>query len=132
MDEPEIKPLKPIRRFDVFAEYNRLEALRDGLPEDEAKGHGLWIAKVVASKKLSRKRHEPKPAEIERRGKPAQGKWHSLDGEEQTDARFDREIVQRMGEEFYRRVFAPTLEACFQAGRRYQAIRDSIRVDWKP
>ena len=31
-------PLKPVRRFDVFAEVKRLEALAEGRPEDEAKG----------------------------------------------------------------------------------------------
>ena len=43
------KPRMPIRRFDVFAEYNKQKAMQDGMPEDEAEGHGLWVAKVVAS-----------------------------------------------------------------------------------
>ena len=46
-DDP--APKKAIRRFDVFAEVKRLEALAEGRPEDEAKGYGVWIAKVVAS-----------------------------------------------------------------------------------
>ena len=30
------KPRMPIRRFDVFAEYNKQKAMQDGMPEDEA------------------------------------------------------------------------------------------------
>ena len=41
-----------MRRFDVFAEYNTLEAPRAGRRLDEAKGHGLWVAKVVASRRF--------------------------------------------------------------------------------
>ncbi|HEY3281816.1 MAG TPA: hypothetical protein VGN26_06035 [Armatimonadota bacterium] len=132
MDESSLKPRMPIRRFDVFAEYNRLEALRDGLPEDEAKGHGLWIAKVVASKKFSRKSHEMKSPSEEKKAAPAAGKWHTLDGEEQTDALFEKEIVARMGPDFYRDVFAPTLGAAVKQGLSYKAIRDTIRAEWKP
>ena len=47
----EIKPKAPIRRFDVFAEYTKLQALRDGMSPEEAKGYGLWLAKVVAARK---------------------------------------------------------------------------------
>jgi len=40
----ETKPEKAIRRFDVFAEYNRLDALKDGRPADQAKGHAKEAA----------------------------------------------------------------------------------------
>lgn len=40
-----MKPLKPVRRFDVFAEYNRLEKMDEGMPPHEAKGYALWVAK---------------------------------------------------------------------------------------
>ena len=48
-------PLKSIRRFDVFAEVNRLKALQEGRPEDEAKGYGIWLAKVVAGRRYGQK-----------------------------------------------------------------------------
>src|SRR6187551_436024 len=48
-------PLKSIRRFDVFAEVNRLKALDEGRPEDEAKGYGIWLAKVVAGRRYGQK-----------------------------------------------------------------------------
>ena len=46
MSQVAIKPRAPIRRFDVFAEYNRLQALQRGLDQAHAKGYGLWVAKV--------------------------------------------------------------------------------------
>ena len=48
------KPKQPIRRFDVFAEYRRQEAQQVGMPADQARGYGLWVAKVVAARKFRR------------------------------------------------------------------------------
>src|ERR687898_3674592 len=61
----EIRPLQPIRRFDVFAETKRLEALAHGEADDVAKGYGIRIAKIVASRhfggsKTKKTRHEKK------------------------------------------------------------------------
>src|SRR5437868_4197186 len=107
MTEP--KPLAPVRRFDVFAEYNRVKAMKEKrMKLAKAKGHGLWLAKVVAARKF---RREPKTAEGQKPKEPQldrQG-WHLLDGKPQTDALFDHEIVERMGGTFYRKVFAPAI-----------------------
>ena len=49
------KPRAPIRRFDVFAEYNRLKGMeQEKLSGPKAKGYGLWLAKVVAARKFGR------------------------------------------------------------------------------
>ncbi len=37
-----------------------------------------------------------------------------------------------MGERFYRDVFAPAIRQAFEAGERYEAIRDRIRRAWTP
>jgi hypothetical protein len=55
-----------------------------------------------------------------------------LDGKPQTGETFEREIVDRMGRAFYERVFAPAIGAAFDAGDRYEDIRDRIRQPWKP
>jgi hypothetical protein len=52
IEEPELKPLQPIRRHDVFAETKRLEALAHGEPEDVTKGYGITITKIVASRRF--------------------------------------------------------------------------------
>src|SRR5206468_3571656 len=104
----QLKPRKRIRRFDVFAEYRKLDVEEDGMPADQAKGYGLWVAKVVAARKFRRERGEeqPKPGQ----GKPKRRrKWRILSGEPQTDKLFDHEIVDRMAASFYGEVFAPAV-----------------------
>jgi hypothetical protein len=132
------RPKAAIRRFDVFAEYAKLEAQRDGRPLDAAKGHGIWLAKVVASRRRGPAVGPPRPCAGGGRSEPPSGvseaeeKFKSLGGEPQDDARFDREIVDRMGEGFYREVFAPTLRRHFERGDRYETIRDAVRREWRP
>jgi hypothetical protein len=128
-------PKAAIRRFDIFAEYNRMKAQRDGMPADHAKGHGLWLAKVVAARKFRGAKEEPRAdadgrAGAEKKGKP--DKWKTLSGEAQTDRLFDKEIVARMGRPFYERVFSPAVRAEFERGASYESIRDRLRRDWKP
>ena len=126
------KPLAAIRRFDVFAEYNRIKAMKEKrMRLAKARGYGLWVAKVVAARKFGR---EPKKAEGSARKEPKldrQG-WHLLSGKPQTDALFRHEIVERMGAGFYRSVFSPAIRKAFTEGKEYVAIRDGIRAGWHP
>jgi hypothetical protein len=131
------KPKAPVRRFDVFAEYNRQKAIKEGLPEDEAEGYGLWVAKVVASRGFGRglKTQIPQKPNGEKPGddkekRPA-SKWHTLGDEPQTSDLFYKEIVRRMGEDFYNSVFRPAIEEAVREDRTYTSIRDTIRRDWK-
>jgi hypothetical protein len=140
-DTDTLKPERPIRRFDVFAEYRKQDEEAKGHPEDEAMGYGLWVAKVVASRRFGggtlKERHEHKgqdkdEKEHERRARLVDGKWHALDDEPQTDALFEKEIVERMGRTFYHRVFAPAIHDAREHGKSYESIRDAIRKGWKP
>jgi hypothetical protein len=139
-----LRPLQPIRRFDVFAETKRREARAHGAPDDVSKGYGIRIAKIVASRRFggAKTQHEKKPkAEHEPEGEPSPygrfggeggSKFRALDDELQTDETFDKEIIDRMGPEFYERVFAPAIQDALASGRKYEQIRDTIRRDWKP
>ena len=142
-EKTEIRPLRPIRRFDVFAETKRLEALSRGEPDDVAKGYGIRIAKIVASRRFggssAKKTHherkdapEPEPTSGSRFVGEDGGKFRALDGEIQSDDTFDREIVERMCPEFYEVVFQPAVQEALAEGRKYEEIRDTIRKDWKP
>ena len=71
-------------------------------------------------------------SEADRRKRLVDGKWRTLDGEPQTDALFEKEIVERMGRAFYGRVFAPAIEDARKSGKSYESIRDAIRKGWKP
>jgi hypothetical protein len=87
----------------VFAEDHGLDRLQQGLPADEAKA----------------KQYPP-------------SKWRRLSGKEQTDALFDKEIIERMGPDLYDQVFAPAIRQAFEGGKTYRAIRDTIWQEWKP
>jgi hypothetical protein len=101
MADSTVKPQAAVRRFDIFAEYNRRKAAKQGQPAAQAKGYGLWLAKLVAARRFRRENGE-------------------------------KEIVQRMGTDFYRRVFSPAVRRAFERGEPYEAIRDSLRASWKP
>jgi len=135
-----MNPKAPVRRFDVFAEYTRQKALQDGMDEAEAEGYGLWVAKVVASRKyggapITQATHKKEGEEGKKASTAAHPKtpeWHELDGKPQTDELFEREIIERMGSHFYNTVFVPAIEDAMNAGKSYTAIRDTIRKEWKP
>jgi len=133
-----MKPERPIRRFDVFAEYRKQDEEQKGQPEAEAMGYGLWVAKVVAARRFGGGTLKERPDRKDHDGKESRrehlidGKWHTLDDEPQTDALFEKEIVERMGRTFYHRVFAPAIHEAREHGKSYESIRDAIRKDWKP
>jgi hypothetical protein len=124
-------PDNPIRRFDVFAEFSRLERLDKDYPQDEAKGYGIWLAKVVAARKFSSKTGGAKSSTGKKKPGP-EPKFREIGDELQTDGTFDHDIVDRMGSEFYSKVFAPAIAEAKDTGEKYEDIRDSIRKAWKP
>jgi len=135
-ETPTILPKRAIRRFDVFAEVNRLKALSEGRPDDEAKGYGIWLAKVVAGRRFGAKKDDHDRSRIRQEGEPspsgADDKFKSAGGELQTDETFDHDVIERMGGEFYDRVFAPAIAAAVARSEKYESFRDSIRAGWKP
>jgi hypothetical protein len=134
-ETPTTLPKRPIRRFDVFAEVNRLHALDEGRPDDEAKGYGIWLAKVVAGRRFGARKDDRERTRIRQEGEPsehtANGKFKSAGGGLQTAETFDHDVVARMGGEFYGRVFAPAIAAAVARGERYESFRDSIHTTWK-
>ena len=44
----------------------------------------------------------------------------------------DKEIVARMGKDFYSKVFSPAIQKAYEKGKPYVEIRDAIRKEWKP
>jgi hypothetical protein len=122
-------PDKPIRRFDVFAEYTRLERLDKGDARDVAKGYGIWLAKVVASRQR-RSRDDGGSGSHKKKPGP-EPKFRSIGDEEQTDRTFDHDIIDRMGVDFYDQVFSPAIKQAKDEGKSYESIRDVIRKEWK-
>lgn len=136
-DQPgQLTPLHAIRRFDVFAEFTRQERLDEGYPADEAKGYGIWLAKVVAARRFGKSsdagERDRQQAHRSEKALEKESKFRSLSDELQTDETFDHDIIERMGGTFYRNVFVPSIEQSRSKGESYEAIRDNIRKAWKP
>lgn len=136
MPDDSAVPNQPIRRFDVFAEFTRQERREKGYPEDEAKGYGIWLAKVVAARRFGQKSggdgKKPGKSSGHDDTDDTEPKFRSLGDELQTDETFDHDIIDRMGAQFYREVFVPAISEARKEGKRYEKIRDSIRRGWKP
>jgi hypothetical protein len=124
-------PNKPIRRFDVFAEYTRQERREKGYPEDEAKGYGIWLAKVVAARRFGQKSSSDGKKPSTKDAHEEEPKFRSVGDELQTDATFDHDIIDRMGARFYDAVFVPAITEARAEGKSYETIRDTIRRGWK-
>jgi hypothetical protein len=125
-------PKKPIRRFDVFAEYTRQERREKGYPEDEAKGYGIWLAKVVAARTFGQKSSSDGKKPSKKDAHDEEPTFRSVGDELQTDETFDHDIIDRMGARFYDAVFVPAISAAREEGKKYETIRDTIRRGWKP
>ena len=111
----DVQPRQAIRRFDVFAEYTRQERQAKGYQEEEAKGYGIWLAKVVAARRFGQKSSSDGKPPRQKDEHEEEPKFRSLGEELQTDETFDHDIIDRMGEKFYTTVFVPaasTLETC--------------------
>jgi hypothetical protein len=129
MTEKVLAPRLEIRRFDIFAEWNRLKArTRHKMSAGDARAYGLAVAKVVASRKF----HGTPPeqtSELKRRAREddtSEPWWEHLG----SDDEFKQKIVGRMGEQFYREVFQPAVERAWDAGQSYEDIRDTLRGEW--
>ena len=129
---PEVSPTNPIRRFDVFAEYTRQERRAKGYPEDQAKGYGIWLAKVVAARRFGQKSSSDGKKPGKKDAPEEEPTFRSVGDELQTDETFDHDIIERMGARFYDEVFVPAISAARDEGKTYETIRDTIRRGWKP
>jgi len=128
-----IAPKAETRRFDIFAEWNRRKAvmlLR--LLEPEARTYGSAVAKIVAARKLHGSTPQ-KLAEFKRQTRtPARPEeitipwWHELASPEE----LEKTIIERMGREFYERIFQPAIARAWHEGKMYEEIRDTLRQRW--
>src|SRR5215208_6143568 len=116
----DLQPRQAIRRFDVFAEYTRQERREQGYPEDDAKGYGIWLAKVVASRRFGQKSSSDGKKPSKRDAHDEEPKFRSVGDELQTDETFDHDIIDRMGAQFYDAVFVPAISEARAEGKSYE------------
>ena len=129
MGSTQSSPQKEIRRFDIFAEWNRLKAwTQPRFSDAEAQAYGLAVAKVVAARKFARHRPE-QVRDWKRRARQedfTEAWWTRLG----SAAEFAEKIVARISKSFYHRVFQPAVRRAWKAGQRYEQIRDALRTPW--
>lgn len=129
MDRAGVAPAANIRRFDIFAEWNRLEASeKKHFHADDARAFGIAVAKIVAARKFSGyEPHQLSEYRKQARKRQVHDEWWRHFG---SSDEYQRKIVRRMGEDFYRRTFAPTIRGAFEQGMDYNDIRDTLRSEW--
>src|SRR5262245_42461910 len=129
MPQTEYAPRLQIRRFDIFAEWNRLKARkRHKMKEGDARAYGLAVAKVVAARKLHGTAPE-QTRELKRRARQDELDepwWEHLGSSEE----FEKKIIERMGRDFYTEVFQPAIQQAWDARQDYEDIRDTLRSEW--
>ncbi|HEU5100963.1 MAG TPA: hypothetical protein VFU22_18185 [Roseiflexaceae bacterium] len=129
MTERERAPRLQIRRFDIFAEWNRLKARnRHGMKEIDSRAYGLAVAKVVASRKFHGTAPE-QTRELKRQARQEEVDepwWEHLGSNDE----FEQKIIERMGRDFYTQVFQPAIQKAWDARQRYEDIRDTLRSEW--
>jgi hypothetical protein len=132
-DAESAHPRQPVRRFDVFAEFTRQEREAKGYPEDEARGYGIWLAKVVAARRFRQGSDSGGKKAQKKTDQPEEEpKFRSVGDELQTDETFEHDIIDRMGAAFYQEVFVAAITEAREQGKKYEEIRDTIRKEWKP
>jgi hypothetical protein len=129
MTEKAAIPRAQIRRFDIFAEWNRLKAHnKHHMSAANARAYGLAVAKVVASRKFHGTAPE-QASDLKHRARNddvSEPWWEHLGSDEE----FKEKIVERMGQPFYRDVFQPAIQHAWDAKKSYEDIRDALRAEW--
>jgi hypothetical protein len=129
MTEKAAIPGAQIRRFDIFAEWNRLKArTKHCMSAADARAYGLAVAKVVAARKF----HGTTPEQAKdlkhraRNDDVSEQWWEHLGSDEE----FEQKIIKRMGQAFYRDAFQPAVQRAWDAEKSYEDIRDTLRAEW--
>lgn len=120
----EIKSIK-IGKWDIISEYHRIEWLKAGHNEEEAKIHGIVIAVVGYQARLGK---EPQKYKLEQKGKEkGVSVTHRKKEKWITTADFDK-IVKKIGVEYYKKVFSPAIENLYNKGYSYDDVKKAVGI----
>jgi hypothetical protein len=123
----EIKTIK-IGKWDIISEYHRIEWLKSGHSEEEAKIHGIVIAIVGYQARLG------KPAQKYKLEKKGQERGVSITHRKQekwiTPKEFDK-LINKIGDKYYEKVFSPAIENLFNKGYSYDDVKKAVGIPSK-
>ena len=123
-DLDKIKSIK-VGKWDIISEYHRIDWLKKGYNEEEAKIHGIVIAivgyqarlgKQTQKYKLEKKRKE-KGVSVTHRKKE---RWI-------TTKDFD-EIIDKIGEKYYNSIFSPAILNLYNKGYSYDEVKKAVEI----
>ena len=117
---PRADPL--IGKFEILATYTYAKALRDGLPEPEARQRGI-VAAVMGARSRGVSRGGPRaPADSNASKQGAATRKQTL-----TAATFDEQVAAKM-EPFYGSVFLPTMKQLVDTRLTYDQVKDILKI----
>jgi len=120
----EIKNIK-VGKWDIIAEFHRIEWLKKGYSEEESKIHGIVIAVVGYQARLGK---EARTYQLEQKGKE---KGVSLTHREKekwiTTKDFDK-IINKIGEKYYNSIFSPAIENLYNKGYSYNEVKQAVEI----
>ncbi|MFX0036954.1 MAG: hypothetical protein ACFE9I_15090 [Candidatus Hermodarchaeota archaeon] len=130
LNSKELEEIKSINigKWDIISEYHRIDWLKAGHNEEEAKIHGIVIAIVGYQARLGK---EPQKYKLEQKGKEKgvsithrkQEKWI-------TTKEFDK-IIKKVGEKYYESVFSPAIENLYNKGYSYDDVKKAVEIPSK-
>ena len=114
-----------IGKWDIISEYHRLDWIKKGYGEEEAKIHGTVIA-IVGYKARMGVSSQSLPLES-KAGEQGVSVTHRKKEKWITSKEFDR-IVEKIGDKYYRSVFSPAIEALYDRGCSYADVKKAVDI----
>jgi len=128
--EKELEEIRDIKigKWDIISEYHRIEWLKKGHTEEEAKIHGIVIAVVGYQARLGKQAQTYK---IEQKGKE---KGVSITHRQKenwiTTKDFDK-IIKKVSEKYYKTIFSPAIESLYLKGYTYDEVKKAVDIPSK-
>jgi len=127
LSSEELEELKNIKigKWDIISEYNRIDWVKKGNSEEEAKIHGIVIA-IIGYKARTGK--ERQPYKFETKGKEKGVSVTHRNKEKFVTAQEFDKIVKKMGENYYSKVFSPAIEHLYEQGYSYDDVKKAVQI----
>ena len=128
--EAELKEIKKIKigKWDIISEYHRIDWEEKGHDVEESKIHGTLIAILGYQKRTGKSPHF---FDVEERN-GEKGKTVKQRGDEKwiTSKEFDK-IINKIGKEFYIKIFAPAIKKLYKEGYSYTEVKKKVNIPSK-
>ncbi|MFX1273559.1 MAG: hypothetical protein ACFFBP_18340 [Promethearchaeota archaeon] len=120
----EIKNIK-IGKWDIIAEYHRIDWITKGHDQEEAKIHGIVIAIVGYQSRLGKKTDK---YDLEKKnGEKGVSITHRKQDKWITSKEFDK-IIKNLGKKYYDLIFSPAIQNLYDAGFSYEAVKKKVDI----